>query len=48
VQLRDIRPLQQPGGAHSRVVEIGSSANVLNMPVLTATDLKLRPIPSTI
>jgi hypothetical protein len=46
VPLRDIRSLEKPGGANARLVEIGSSANVVSMPVLSPDDLLNRPIPS--
>jgi hypothetical protein len=46
VPLRDIRSLQNPSGGNARLVEIGSSANVVNMPALSSQDLLNRPIPS--
>jgi hypothetical protein len=44
VKVRDIRQLAQGGGAHSRLIEIGSSARVEAMPVLSPTDIINRGI----
>jgi hypothetical protein len=44
VKVRDIRQLAQGGGAHSRLIEIGSSARVEAMPVLSPTGIINRGI----
>jgi hypothetical protein len=44
VRVRDIRQLKDGSGPHSRLIEIGASAKVQHMPVLTAGEIATRSV----